>query len=1451
MKQRVTENRAVRHQHLKSTWIPRFGAGKWCIAAALILYLGIASSLAADVTLKTTDAAGTSSFTGSTNWSDGNPPSVGNAYFTGANAMRTTNYADPGGSITLTFGGDSLSIDAGGGRLSGKIGNNGTAGNASTGIYTANFILNGGQIDEGGGPRGNDVLVIDGTVTVNAASILSAAGAAGNNNANFETLEVVAPISGNAALQICGTNALGSGTGTVKLSAANPYSGTMTVPTSSAIASAVNRTLQLNHVDALANATLNLTSTSINPVSFTSLANTALFNVGALAGTSSQALSDTAASAVALSVGANNTSSSYSGSLTGNGGLIKVGTGTLTLSGANTYTGNTVISNGVLALSSSGSLLNSTNIIVASATFDVSSNVFTLVGGQNLLGSGTVNGPVSVASGASVYAGLDGSYGTNTFTTNLTFSSGASINLDVGTAYNGSNDRIVVGGNLLTTNTVFHIKAPSMSVNLDQADYILMTATGSLAGTLNATPIWDVQPLNAGHYTIAKNGNNIVLHYNASLQPSGYGSVSPNPAVRNQGVQITVTVTYSATPVSSVTVDATALGGSSSVQLISAGGGNYTNTVVVGSAIATGDQTLAAIITDSTSPTPLSTTTPGFTVTINAASKIWSGGGTDDNWSTDPNWQSGSAPGYTGDALTFGGNTRLTPDMNANYNVTGLTFAGPGGFVLGSSSGSILTLTGDITDNSSTMQTLNLSITNVGNIIHVSGNNNMAINGGIAGAGGLEDNVNDTLTLSGTNSFTGGINLNSGVLQIGGAGMLGGTNGNYAGNITNSALLQYSSSETQTLSGVVSWYGNVLKDGSGKLILGGNNTYFADTFISNGVLQVTGTLANDAGNDYVYNITDNGTLQWSSSAVQTLGGIISGDGGLIMDGSGTLNINGGNNTYSGATIVNGGTLAYNPSTVSYSTSVNSLVINGGGTVLVNAGSGTSLPVGSLTLNTNGVLNLNYDFSGGNPTIPAVAVSGSLSSPGTNVIQIRGYGAANTQFPLISYGTLSAGMNHFVLSPPSGMSGNLDNNTANHTIDLNVTGTYPETWIPLTADDPNNDSSFTNNVRWQDGNLPAAGNGYYTQGYTIRNPADANDYTFGGSALSIDQYSAINNSGAHFILKGGGGGVITVTNLILNGGLVDYANQRGDNTTKTLAGSITLNTGTTSYSGAATAEALNITASITGGGNLQIGGINVNAGHETGGVALYGTNTYTGSTTVATGVLLVNGPTPNTSVTVLTNATLRGTSSMGGSVTVQSGGTLAAGIAAGGTLSITLPTILSALTLNGPVSVSGTVLLRINRTNSPSSDGLIASTVTINPGATLTVNNIGSTNLVAGDTFTLFSTAVSGFSVTNLPALPNSNLAWTNKLAVDGTIAVYSTIVGPSGSEALTNSFNAASGVLSLSWPANKGWRLQMQTNSLAKGLGTNWVYVTDGTVSSTNISINAANSSVFYRLTYP
>ena len=93
-----------------------------------------------------------------------------------------------------------------------------------------------------------------------------------------------------------------------------------------------------------------------------------------------------------------------SGVISGTGALTKDNTGTLTLSGANTYSGSTSVSGGTLALSAAdNNIANSTAIDVASgATLDVSgiTNGFALAAGQTLSGAGTVSGDMTIASGS-------------------------------------------------------------------------------------------------------------------------------------------------------------------------------------------------------------------------------------------------------------------------------------------------------------------------------------------------------------------------------------------------------------------------------------------------------------------------------------------------------------------------------------------------------------------------------------------------------------------------------------------------------------------------------------------------------------------------------------------------------------------------------------------------------------------------------------------------------------------------------------------------------------------------------------------------------------------------------------------------------------------------------------------------------------------------------------------
>jgi hypothetical protein len=82
-----------------------------------------------------------------------------------------------------------------------------------------------------------------------------------------------------------------------------------------------------------------------------------------------------------------------------------------------------------------------------------------------------------------------------------------------------------------------------------------------------------------------------------------------------------------------------------------------------------------------------------------------------------------------------------------------------------------------------------------------------------------------------------------------------------------------------------------------------------------------------------------------------------------------------------------------------------------------------------------------------------------------------------------------------------------------------------------------------------------------------------------------------------------------------------------------------------------------------------------------------------------------------------------------------------------------------------------------------------------------------------------------------------------QVAADFSTAVKDAVVAPSLSGT----------TLTLTWPVDRvGWRLLAQTNSLSKGLGTNWVVVTGAnTTNKVVIPINRSNGSVFYEMTYP
>jgi len=185
------------------------------------------------------------------------------------------------------------------------------------------------------------------------------------------------------------------------------------------------------------------------------------------------------------------------------------GTNILTLTAVETYTGNTTISNGVLALTSTASIAASTNVDVAvtNAQLNVSAlsgGTLTLGAERTLKGLGTVSGSVTAPAGSTVAPGEAGVIGALTITNNLTINGNLMINYNRGVTPKSSS---------ITAATINLAGATLIMTNLNPAnplaagDYFQLfngaTVTGGLGSIVPATPgaglVWDTNSLISAH----------------------------------------------------------------------------------------------------------------------------------------------------------------------------------------------------------------------------------------------------------------------------------------------------------------------------------------------------------------------------------------------------------------------------------------------------------------------------------------------------------------------------------------------------------------------------------------------------------------------------------------------------------------------------------------------------------------------------------------------------------------------------------------------------------------------------------------------------------------------------------------------------------------------------------------------------------------------------------------
>jgi autotransporter-associated beta strand protein len=1055
------------------------------------------------------------------------------------------------------------------------------------------------------------------------------------------------------------------------------------------------------------------------------------------------------------------------------GGLAiidSVGGGSTTLTGASTYTGATTIS-GDLLLSGSGSINNSAIINVQSGgVFDVTAlTSYTTAAGQILEGAGTVNVPtattyVTIGSGSAIQPGLNGTFGLLTINGGLTLASGSTANFNLSTTYNGNNGQVGCGTLTLGATSSLQITATGGSAPLDtNSDYVLFSAS-SVVGAFGSL-VWEgVKPSNYQDFSVQYNANNqVVLHYSLLSPPTGTGSATPsNNVVRNSSVFVSVTVTPGTTrTIGSVTMDTTLIGGSPGQQLFEVNSSYvWTNTFLVGPATAVGPVGLTATITDTASPVP-QVGYANIALLVVPTVETWNGNdrNTDQYWNDNGNWASGLAPGYVGDSLIFAGPYGLAPDLyQNNYTVNALTFTnGAGPFVITSSGSTTLTLAAD---SGVTNDSTSVETFTVG----------MALGGAVT------------------------FNAGSGGLMLGPVGE------------------------------VIAGTGVLTTVGTGTTTLPDNNTYTGSTIIgSNTVLAVgvegqsTGQLNSGA---YAANITDNGTLSYNSGAAQAITGVISGTGGLTMNGGSgsTLTLGTAVSTFTGPTVVNSGTLILTGpnATASGLRASSSITINNGGTIEAggdNAFQGQPSTAGPVTINVGGVLTgLDSADGGAGPSchIPGLLTlnGGTLASGGTGNQPAWGswnfFGGVAVPGTSTNTSTMSA-----VDMIPCQSGGTLFNvtNGVIGGVDLNVTGTL----IDGTS------QADTGIIKNGNGTMAMLGQNTYT-GTTIINGGIINL----GSAETPGTSGPLGNSAA-----------ANPGSIVFGGGTLQYSstNQANDYSGRfsTAAGQpISIDTAGQSITFA--------TALTSSGGSLTITD-SVGSGVLT----LTAAETYSGNTTINGGTLALGagGSLASTSDIIINAGNFDGTFNvtsvtpytLGASASLTASGTAIPANIAGVAISLgSRPIILNydgshpALTIS-----SGTLSLNGNAFTVNGSVLPIGNYVVVRQ-ASGTINSSGTYPAVVG---TAIGTGYKGSISVN-----GAQVLLTISLGINTTppTVVYT--------------YNISSSILTLSWPSNLGWILQSNSISLADTNG--WFNVAGSSnVTTEAITINKSGPAVFFRMAYP
>ncbi len=890
---------------------------------------------------------------------------TGNLIKSGAGTMILGNAANTyTGSTTIHAGTLSVGTLANAGINSSLGAPTGSSAIISLGSSTAGILsYSGGSISTDrritiGGAGGGTVRAVTNGATLTLAGNIDNSGNTITFDTNTANIIASGILSGSGSLNKISSGAL-------TLSGNNTYGGGTTVSAGTLNATSHAAAFGTGSVSVTAGATLSI----VNSIGSTITNNLTLNGVGVdglgvLVNTGTNTLSGTVALGSATTIGVTSGSDALtlSGIVSGANSLTKSGSGSLTLSGINTYSSGTTISAGTLNATGNAAALGTGSVSVTTgATLGIVNSI-----GSTITNNLTLNGTGVGGNGALVNTG------TNTLSGTVALGSATLIGVTSGS------DALTLSGIVSGANSL--TKSGSGSLTLSGINTYSSGTTVS-AGTLNATG--NAAALGTGSVSVTSGAtlgvvnsigsaiaNNLTLNGtgvggNGALVNTGTNTLSGTVAL-GSATSIGVTSGSDALTLSGIVSGANSLTKSGSGSLTLSGINTYSSgtTISAGTLNATGNA--AALGTGSVSVTSGATlgivNSIGSTITNNLTLNGTGVGGNGALVNTGTNTLSGTVA--LGSATTVGvtsGSDALTLSGIVS-GANSLTKSGSGSLTLSGintySSGTTVSAgTLNATGNAAALGTGSVSVTSgatlgIVNSIGSTITNNLTLNGvGVSSNGAL---INT------------GINTLSGTVALGSATSIGVTSG----------------SDALTLSGIMSGANNLTKSGAGSLILSGSNTYSGTTTISAGTLNISNI--SGLGNTSSTSVTSGATLDISFS-----NGSLGNTNAITLNGTGVSN--------NGALKISG-----------TGNTLNNVLTLGSNSLLIGAAN-TSLN-GSIS----GPHNLEISFNNSSIALPAI----SLTSNGNLTVEANGAITQSDTLSVQGTSSFNAGGHAITLDTPT-------------------------------------------------------------------------------------------------------------------------------------------------------------------------------------------------------------------------------------------------------------------------------------------------------------------------------------------------------------------------------------------------------------------------------------------------